>query len=145
MPSYKINHDQRNRLDKMILEALRPEMSLINDIVDRVKVSMVATREQWAITYARDATFTHQVSNALRRWRKKRHVERGANPRVAEWRRIQAPSSISTEEFDVALIALIEGTTPEMLVSVPGVYEALSEAWNNDIIEQAQEAREATE
>lgn len=144
MASYKIDQAQRDRLDRMVLDALRPGMSPIAEIADRVRSAMIATRERWAITYSRDATFEHQVGNSLRRWRVKGRAERGTNPRVSEWRLVETPPSISTEEFDAALLELIEEATPETLVGVPGVYEALSETWNNDIIKRALEARRET-
>lgn len=48
---------------------------------------------------------------------------------------------ITTEEFDIALESLVAEATPQELLSTPGVYEALSEAWNNDIIRRAQEVK----
>lgn len=87
MASYRIDQAQRDCLDRIVLDAVRVELSPIADIVDRVKVAMVATREQWAITYARDRLFRKQVVNALRRWRERQRVERGTNARVSEWRR----------------------------------------------------------
>lgn len=44
------------------------------------------------------------------------------------------PRPVSTEEFDAALIELIAGHDAAALLAVPGVYEALSEEWNNAAI-----------
>lgn len=105
MASYKINQEQRDRFDNWILGALRSEMSPINAIVDRVKTTMVATGERWAITYSRDATFDQQIGNALRRWREKKRAERGSNPRVSEWRLVPMPTRSQMIDELVAQVA----------------------------------------
>ncbi len=52
---------------------------------------------------------------------------------------------VTTEEFDRALEALVEEMTPAEILSTPGVYEALSEALNNEAIDLALSEREETE
>lgn len=52
------------------------------------------------------------------------------------------PRPITTEEFDAALTQLLEEATPAELLAIPGMYELLSEAWNNEAIEVATANRE---
>lgn len=141
MAGYKINQAQRDVLDRIVLEALRPEMSTIADIVDRVKAAMVATRERWAITYSRDATFESQVGNALRRWRDKGRVERGANPRVSEWRLASTPSRM---EMIDAILAEIDDWDLETLIdhARERVRADLSKQTDDEIAAQWREASE---
>lgn len=40
----------------------------------------------------------------------------------------------STEEFSMALDEVVAGLTTEEVMSTPGVYEAMSEAYNNDVL-----------
>lgn len=50
--------------------------------------------------------------------------------------------SVTSEEFDAALLELLEDSTPAEILAVPGVYEALSEAWNNEAIKLVEDNRE---
>lgn len=43
---------------------------------------------------------------------------------------------VSEEEFDEALDDIVYGKGTEMLMQVPGVYEALSEEFNNEVLEK---------
>lgn len=52
------------------------------------------------------------------------------------------PKPVTTEEFDAALVQMLEEASPAELLAIPGVYEALSEAWNNEAIEVAIANRE---
>lgn len=50
---------------------------------------------------------------------------------------------VTTEEFDAALQQIIdEECTAEVLLSIPGIYEVLSEHYNNDAISLALAKRE---
>lgn len=49
---------------------------------------------------------------------------------------------VTTEEFDAALLQLLAECNHEELISIPGVYEVLSEHFNNDAIKRALENRE---
>lgn len=49
---------------------------------------------------------------------------------------------LTQEEFDNGLIYVLEGMTTEEVMAIPGVYEAVSEALNNEAIEAALEMRE---
>lgn len=44
-------------------------------------------------------------------------------------------AGLSTEEFDRILHNLLRGRTAESLLSIPGVYEAVVEEFNNEVIE----------
>ena len=46
--------------------------------------------------------------------------------------------AVTTEEFDNALLAVLEGMTAAQLLSIPGVYEVVSEELNNEAIRKAQ-------
>ena len=48
---------------------------------------------------------------------------------------------VTQEEFDAALVALLEEMSAEEIIAIPGVYEAVSEALNNDAIARAIEIR----
>jgi hypothetical protein len=52
---------------------------------------------------------------------------------------------VTTEQFDAALLEIVRGMTPEAIFALPGVYEAVSEALNNEAIERARENAEADE
>lgn len=43
---------------------------------------------------------------------------------------------ITQEDFDNILKELVEGTSADELLQIPGVYEALSEHFNNDVLSQ---------
>jgi hypothetical protein len=115
MASYKLDGAQRDRLDKMVLDAVRAELTYIDLIVERVRIAMVATREPWAITYSRGRAFKDQVINALRRWREKKRVERGTNPRYSEWRLAPLPAR---EEMIDAIVARVEDWDLDTLIGV---------------------------
>lgn len=44
---------------------------------------------------------------------------------------------ITQEEFDMALSKMVGEASAEQLLAVPGLYEVLSEAWNNEVIKKA--------
>ncbi len=44
---------------------------------------------------------------------------------------------VSQEEFDAALIDVLNGMDAEDLLAVPGLYEVVAEQLNNDIIKEA--------
>ena len=46
-------------------------------------------------------------------------------------------ASITNEEFDKGLLDLMEESLPSTVLAVSGVYEALSEEWNNEILDRA--------
>ncbi len=48
---------------------------------------------------------------------------------------------IGDEQFDAALIALMEKETMSQILRIPGVYEAISEHFNNEAIDLATEAQ----
>ena len=48
-------------------------------------------------------------------------------------------SEVTQEQFDAALEELVDAMSTAELLSTPGVYEALSEALNNEAIERAEE------
>jgi hypothetical protein len=48
-------------------------------------------------------------------------------------------AAITQEQFDEALIELIAEMSADCIVAIPGVYEAISEALNNDAIDRARE------
>lgn len=45
---------------------------------------------------------------------------------------------ITDEQFDQALIEIVEETSAETLLRIPRVYEVLSEHFNNEVIERAE-------
>lgn len=51
---------------------------------------------------------------------------------------------VTAEEFDSALVQMLEDSSPVELLAIPGMYELLSEAWNNEAIEIAIANREET-
>lgn len=48
----------------------------------------------------------------------------------------QKPREITSEEFDRILVEIIRETDPVTLLRVPGVYEALAEHFNNEVLER---------
>lgn len=48
---------------------------------------------------------------------------------------------ISVEEFNDALLELLAEASPAELFGIPGMYEIISEAWNNEAIERAEQNR----
>lgn len=51
-------------------------------------------------------------------------------------------SRISSDEFDAALVALMEQESMESILRIPGVYEAVSEHFNNEALDLASESRQ---
>lgn len=49
---------------------------------------------------------------------------------------------VTTEMFDEALQELLSKETGSDLLSIPGVYEVLSEHFNNEVLEKLEEKRE---
>ena len=49
---------------------------------------------------------------------------------------------VSSEEFDAALTSILDEATTAELLSIPGVYEVVSEHYNNDALKLAIENRE---
>ncbi|MCP4569124.1 MAG: hypothetical protein GY841_16235 [FCB group bacterium] len=45
-------------------------------------------------------------------------------------------SKMTDEDFDRILAAIMDEHTGEMILSIPGVYEAVSEFFNNDVLDQ---------
>ena len=45
-------------------------------------------------------------------------------------------STITTEEFDERLIGMLSLIQAKQLLDIPGIYEIVSEEFNNDILEQ---------
>ena len=45
------------------------------------------------------------------------------------------PDRITNVEFDKILLEFIKNAKPETLIKIHGIYEILSEKWNNDIID----------
>jgi hypothetical protein len=52
-------------------------------------------------------------------------------------------ADVTQEQFDAALEELLDGMSGAELLSLPGVYEAASEALNNEAIERARENADA--
>lgn len=52
------------------------------------------------------------------------------------------PKPISTEEFDAALTELLDEASTSELLSIPGIYEIVSEHFNNEAIKLALDNRE---
>lgn len=48
------------------------------------------------------------------------------------------------EEFDEALAEIIDESPASHLLTVPGVYEVLSEHFNNDVLERIEQNRATT-
>lgn len=53
-----------------------------------------------------------------------------------------AESDVTQEEFDRALERLLDSMTGAQLLAIPGLYEVVSEALNNDVLERAKDWRE---
>jgi hypothetical protein len=51
---------------------------------------------------------------------------------------------ISDKDFDNALTAIVKEHTSESLMTIPGIYEILSEHFNNEAIERAEEEKRDT-
>jgi len=51
-------------------------------------------------------------------------------------------AEITTEEFDRALISILEGMTAANLIRIPGVYEIVSEELNNEALDLVNQTRE---
>ena len=51
-------------------------------------------------------------------------------------------SRISNDEFDAALVALMEQESMESILHIPGVYEAISEHYNSEALDLATESRQ---
>jgi len=51
---------------------------------------------------------------------------------------------ISDMDFDNALMAIVKEHTSEALLTIPGIYEVLSEHFNNETIERAEEEKRNT-
>jgi hypothetical protein len=49
---------------------------------------------------------------------------------------------VTAAEFDAALTELLGEATPAELLSIPGLYEVVSEHYNNEAIDRAKENRE---
>ncbi len=52
-------------------------------------------------------------------------------------------SDVTQEQFDAALVELLDGMSGADLLALPGVYEVVSEALNNEAIERARENADA--
>ena len=44
-------------------------------------------------------------------------------------------AKLSTEDFDRILIDLVNDTSSETLITIPGIYELLAEYFNNDVLD----------
>ena len=53
-----------------------------------------------------------------------------------------APGPLTNEHFDNGLISVLEDMTTEEILAIPGVYEAVSEALNNEAMDRAAELRD---
>lgn len=51
----------------------------------------------------------------------------------------------TTEEFDATLLGLLETMTASQIIDIPGVYEALSEEMNNDVVDTWRENQDDDE
>lgn len=51
-------------------------------------------------------------------------------------------SDVTQEEFDEALADLVHEMSADCILGIPGVYEAISEYLNNEVIDRARENRE---
>ena len=51
-------------------------------------------------------------------------------------------SEVSQEMFDEALTELLEEASAAELLSIPGLYEVVSEHYNNEAIERAKHSKE---
>ena len=46
-------------------------------------------------------------------------------------------AKITTEQFDNSLREILKNMTAEQLLTIPGIYEIVSEEFNNDVLEKA--------
>lgn len=51
---------------------------------------------------------------------------------------------ITDEEFDTKLIEILSKMTAAQLLSIPGIYEIVSEEFNNNVIEAIEAERDLT-
>lgn len=54
-------------------------------------------------------------------------------------------NDVTSEEFDEALVELLDGMSSEEILATPGAYEVFSEALNNEAIALAREIKEEEE
>lgn len=53
------------------------------------------------------------------------------------------PSDCSTDDFDRILVEIINAETPDTLLAIPGIYEVLSEHYNNEVLDAWQAEQDA--
>ena len=49
---------------------------------------------------------------------------------------------VSCQEFDEVLEGILESMPASMLLSIPGIYEILSEEFNNEVLDKIKSSRE---
>ena len=52
-------------------------------------------------------------------------------------------SKMTTEDFDAILIGILKETTAAELLTIPGVYEIVSEHYNDEVLEPWESSQEA--